>query len=853
MESITTIPALFTPPVAFASRNPRVRPDARGKFVFEGNEKIWLRGVTYGPFCPDEHGSEYHIPEQAARDFAMMAAHGINAIRTYTVPPRWLLDVAAQQGLHVLVSLPWEQHVAFLEDKELCRKIRDKVQAGARSCAGHPALLGLAIGNEIPASIVRWHGPERTAKFLEELYSVAKTEDPETLVTYVNYPSTEYLLLPFLDLVSFNVYLERREQLNSYLARLQNIAGERPLLLAEIGLDSRRNGQLAQARALEWQIASGFANGCAGAFVFAWTDEWYRGGCEILDWDFGLTDRERGPKPALDAVRKAFAAAPLRQTAQAPRMSVVVCSYNGARTIRECCEGLARVRYPNFEVIVVDDGSKDQTAAIASEYGFTVIRTRNYGLSHARNVGMGAATGEIIVYLDDDTVPDPDWLTYLAYTFETTQHAAVGGPNIAPPDDGVIAECVAHAPGNPMHVLISDQEAEHIPGCNLAVRKERLQTIGGFDPQFRVAGDDVDVCWRLRERGWTLGFNPAAMVWHHRRNSLRTYWRQQRGYGRAEALLETKWPAKYNAAGHMSWSGRVYGKGLRESLQLSRQRIYHGTFGSALFQSVYDSGEEGFWSLPLMPEWYLVIATLGILGLLGLAWAPLYLFLVLFAGASGLLLAQAARAAAAAPLDSPRYSALGRWMRRALIFSLHLIQPLARLTGRRWDVLARQDRQVHRIRLVPPTTFSSWHEQWQPAPQRLEGIERRLRRAHATVVRGSGFDRWDLEARLGLLGHVRLLCAVEEHGSGRQLVRVRTDPRWSPGGRITIFLFEMLAAVAALGGQSALFILLLFIAADLIAHSALECVLAMEVVTRVLDGAGQAHTGAIITPAHEWS
>src|SRR6184192_3753850 len=143
----------------------------------------------------------------------------------------------------------------------------------------------------------------------------------------------------------------------------------------------------------------------------------------------------------------------------------------------------------------------------------------------------------------------PHWLTYLAAAFLSTTHAAVGGPNIAPPGDGGIAEAVANAPGNPTHVLVSDQEAEHIPGCNMAVRKNCLQAVGGFDPQFRVAGDDVDLCWRLRECGDTLGFSPAAMGWHHRRDSVRAFWKQQVGYGKAEALLERKWPEKYNVAG----------------------------------------------------------------------------------------------------------------------------------------------------------------------------------------------------------------------------------------------------------------------------------------------------------------
>lgn len=79
-----------------------------------------------------------------------------------------------------------------------------------------------------------------------------------------------------------------------------NLAGERPLLLAEVGLDTQRNGEVGQAQALRWLIQGAFASGCAGAFVFGWTDEWYRGGFEILDWDFGLTRRDRTSKAALE-------------------------------------------------------------------------------------------------------------------------------------------------------------------------------------------------------------------------------------------------------------------------------------------------------------------------------------------------------------------------------------------------------------------------------------------------------------------------------------------------------------------------------------------------------------------------
>src|SRR5436190_2101727 len=228
------------------------RPTARGRWVTAGDRKLYVRGVTYGTFRPRD-GSSFPPPKTVQSDFAAMAAHGLNAVRTYTVPPCWLLDLAAERGLYVMAGVPWEQHVTFLDDPRRTASIEDRVRAAVSSCAGHPAILCHALGNEIPASIVRWHGRRRVESFLARLYAAAKSEDPEGLVTYVNYPSTEYVELPFLDFVAFNVYLESPEKLRPYLVRLQNITGDRPLVMGEVGLDSLRHGEAGQARALEWQ------------------------------------------------------------------------------------------------------------------------------------------------------------------------------------------------------------------------------------------------------------------------------------------------------------------------------------------------------------------------------------------------------------------------------------------------------------------------------------------------------------------------------------------------------------------------------------------------------------------------
>src|SRR5215212_5808148 len=102
------------------------RPTVAGKFLYVDGKKFYARGVTYGPFRPDGDGCAYLTPEAVRRDFAAMASLGINAVRTYTRPPRWLLDVAGEHGLRVMtgVALVGEQLATFLDDRRTMRDVR---------------------------------------------------------------------------------------------------------------------------------------------------------------------------------------------------------------------------------------------------------------------------------------------------------------------------------------------------------------------------------------------------------------------------------------------------------------------------------------------------------------------------------------------------------------------------------------------------------------------------------------------------------------------------------------------------------------------------------------------------------
>ncbi len=781
----------------------RIRRD--GKFFRLGTEKFYVKGVTYGPFKGpaganakgDEH---YATPDQTARDFVLMNELGVNCLRVYHTPPLWFLDLALTHRLRVFVDIAWPKNLTFIGDEKLEASAENAVTEAAEACGNHPAVFAISVVNEIPAEIVRFVGRRAVEEFIDRLVAIVKRISPQCLVTFANYPTTEYLQPGTIDFVCFNVYLHEEQTFRNYLARLQSIAGEKPLMLGEYGIDTfREQSQEGQAEKLAMHVRCVFDEGLVGTFVFSFTDDWFVHGYQIEDWAFGLTKADRTPKASFHALQPLFARVPQLTDLKLPKASVVICSYNGASTVETCLASMRKLRYPEFEVLFIDDGSKDHTQDILKRYatetraghGITAdqlpsnvqlpastsppvinIVQKNMGLSFARNVGMNAATGDVIIYTDSDCEADEDWLYFfcLALARGGSGYGGMGGPNLIPDEGSWIADCVGLSPGGPTHVMIDDRTAEHVPGCNMGFWANILRSVNGFDAQYRKAGDDVDVIWRIQNLGYAIGFSPSAQVWHYRRNSVEAYLKQQRGYGEAEALLMYKHPDHFNALGASHWRGRIYG-GDQIGVRFGRDVIYHGIFGTGLFQSLYRKPASLVAAMLMSVEWHLLTGFVLIAGLA--LWPLLYL-----AGAMALVpITLAIIAALQSPMPKHEHP-----LSRLLIAYLHFRQPIARgwarytvrLKAKGLKAEAAGYRRPRELPLDPleRRTLVYWHHEQDRIPL-LTTIHHEVATAGWRHRIDAGWGEFDLDIYGSRYVKVRLTTATEHHHGSGKLTRVR--------------------------------------------------------------------------------
>lgn len=758
-----------------------------GKFLRLGDERFLAKGVTYGPFAPDQTGEFFGSPDQVERDLRLISELGANVLRVYHAPPIWFLNMLADHDLKAMVDIPWPKHLCVFESRSALREARDTVKEAIMQGECHPAIFAYSVANEIPSDIARYAGEKTVSGFVEDLIELGRSINPDSLFTYANYPPTQYLQPRNVDFVSFNVYLHRLKEFQDYLPHLQMLAHTKPLVLAELGMDTRRNDQAEVDEFLRSQIRHAFASGLAGTFVFSFSDDWYRGGQQVDDWAFGLTDRHRGKKPAYAVVQNEFRSAPRFGDVAWPRVSVVVASYNGGKTLRACLESLKDVQYPDYEVILVDDGSTDDTPSIAGDFPWVkTIRQENRGLSAARNAGIEAATGEVVAFTDSDCRVDADWLKYLVHDLVTSDFVGMGGHNFLPPDDSPKAAAVMAAPGGPIHVMLTDREAEHIPGCNMAFYREALREIGGFDPVFRKAGDDVDVCWRLQQRGHQLGFSSSGFVWHYRRSTVRAYLKQQAGYGEAEAILARRHPECFNRIGNGVWRGRIYQHdgGI---LNWQRSVIYHGVFGSGAFQKVYTSPHSSL--LPIVTTleyWVLLVFPTVVLSI----WNPVVWLISLPLLLTPLVVAFRAGRAACIPKNRERI-----WS-RMLVSILFLLQPIYRGFARyrmksklnpsgRTPVLLTEDLPLMDVREAN-ARWVYWSNGWLDRFEFLKVLAKQAEQHGFHVRQDTGWYDYDLEIHGNIWSRFFLTTATEELADGKMNLLCKISLVWSPIAKLVL-------------------------------------------------------------------
>ncbi len=276
---------------------------------------------------------------------------------------------------------------------------------------------------------------------------------------------------------------------------------------------------------------------------------------KLLNSGKDLVPRSSGEARILDALleRGLLVLEPSagRPVSRFPPVSVVIPVKDRAEELRRCLESLKRVRYPaeELEILVVDDGSRDQTREVARSMGASVIPSggEGRGPSAARNRGASVARGEILAFLDSDCAASEEWLAELAGTFEDPEVAAVGGRvngmHASSALDRYEAEMSSLCLGARGRSGQHGKDTFYLPSCNLLVRRRDFVEAGGFREELQVA-EDVDLSWRLRDRGRKIVYTPAGSIVHEHRNRLGSFLRRRFEYGTSEGLLQILHPER---------------------------------------------------------------------------------------------------------------------------------------------------------------------------------------------------------------------------------------------------------------------------------------------------------------------
>ena len=225
-----------------------------------------------------------------------------------------------------------------------------------------------------------------------------------------------------------------------------------------------------------------------------------------------------------------------------PLVSVIILNYNGLRYLgdglKECLDSVLRTEYPNFEVIFVDNGSTDTSANFVEENfekpKIRVIKNkRNLGFSEGFNRGIKASKGKYLALLSNDMTVDPNWLKPIIKLMETEPKIGIAGfkrliYGTKNRIDGIGGNLYLCGRARPVGILEIDrgqydtvrEDLDYIGGA-MVLRRKTLQEVGLFDPNYIIFSEDVDLCYRVRKRGYKTVYVPNAVIWHRGQATLK--------------------------------------------------------------------------------------------------------------------------------------------------------------------------------------------------------------------------------------------------------------------------------------------------------------------------------------------
>ncbi|MEN8106978.1 MAG: glycosyltransferase [Pseudomonadota bacterium] len=295
-------------------------------------------------------------------------------------------------------------------------------------------------------------------------------------------------------------------------------------------------------------------------------------------------------------------------------VSVIIPVLNGATTITRTLGALvSQAGAPTqTEIIVVDNGSTDNTRKVVTQFDVTLLDEKTRGPSAARNHGLHAATGEVIVYLDADTLPTRSWLAELTAAFDDPEVIIAGGRVLGyPPNTGAERFMATHGIWEPENNIFRPV-FPFVPSLNLAVRRDAALVIGGWAEDM-LTGEDVDFSYRILKRfPTTIAYRPRAILFHQHRQTdgeLRT---QAWTYGEGGAQMYRRYPDAVNwdfaktlhvcrllatrgMAPLVYTLGRLFGLASARRVELARYHRLWTWWWWRGFLSMYRSGERRMW------------------------------------------------------------------------------------------------------------------------------------------------------------------------------------------------------------------------------------------------------------------